>query len=176
MHGGKTALRRGLFRELRLDATASAAATRRALAAALALALAASIAASAEERISAAMAPVLVSGDRIPQPLGRLNGNAERGHALMVERAAANCLNCHAVPGLPVAGNVGPSLAGIGARLSAAQLRLRIADIQRVKADAVMPSYYRTDGLDRAASEYRSKPVLDAQQVEDLIAYLETLK
>ncbi len=119
-----------------------------------------------------------VVGDGIPQPLTRTPGNAERGRALLVERAAANCLLCHAVPdpSQRVAGNVGPSLAGVGRRLSAAQLRLRIADIQRLNPDAVMPSYYRVDELDRVAGEYRGKPVLDGQQVEDLVAYLETLK
>jgi len=60
--------------------------------------------------------------------------------------------------------------------LSAAQLRLRIADIQLVKPDAAMPSYYRVEHLDRVASEYRGWPVLDAQQVEDVVAYLETLR
>jgi sulfur-oxidizing protein SoxX len=122
------------------------------------------------------MAPIQVVGDGIARPLGDLSGSAERGRTLMVERAAANCLLCHALPGLTVAGNVGPSLAGVGTRLSAAQLRLRIADIERVEASAVMPSYYRVEGLDRVATEYRGKPVLDAQQVEDLVAYLETLK
>ena len=116
-------------------------------------------------------------GDGIPKPLAS-SGNAERGRALLVERAAANCVLCHAFPdpALRVSGNVGPSLAGIGNRLTAAQLRLRVADIQRMDRDAVMPSYYRTTTLDRVASDYRGRPILDAQQVEDLVAYLGTLK
>jgi L-cysteine S-thiosulfotransferase len=75
-----------------------------------------------------------------------------------------------------VAGNVAPSLDGVGRRLSAAQLRLRVADIQRVNPATVMPSYYRTEGLDRVATEYRGKPILDARQVEDLVSYLGSLK
>ena len=131
--------------------------------------------ACAQERSAAAR---VVVADGMPRPLSAVPGNAERGRALLVERGAANCLLCHAVPdpSLRIAGNVGPSLAGVGARLSAAQLRLRIADIQRLKPDAAMPSYYRVEALDRVAAEYRGKPVLDGQQVEDLVAYLETLK
>lgn len=128
--------------------------------------------------LPAKAAPSLqVVGDGIPKPLAS-PGNAERGRALLVERAAANCVLCHAFPdpALRVSGNVGPSLAGIGARRTAAQLRLRIADIQRIDRDAVMPSYYRTATLDRVASGYRGQSILDAQQVEDLVAYLETLK
>jgi sulfur-oxidizing protein SoxX len=75
-----------------------------------------------------------------------------------------------------VAGNVAPSLDGVGRRLSAAQLRLRVADIQRVNPTTVMPSYYRIEGLDRVAAEYRGKPILDAGQVEDIVSYLGSLK
>ena len=118
-------------------------------------------------------------GDGIPRPLpGTATGNAERGRALLVERGNANCVLCHAFPdaALRVAGNVGPPLAGVGGRLSPAQLRLRIADIQRLNPNVAMPSYYRVDALDQVATEYRGKPILDAQQVEDLIAYLERLQ
>ena len=120
-----------------------------------------------------------VVGDAIPRPLpGAAAGSAERGRALLVERGAANCLLCHAFPdpALRIAGNVGPSLAGVGGKFSAAQLRLRIVDIQKITPNAVMPSYYRVDDLDRVAREHRGKPILDGQQVEDLVAYLETLK
>lgn len=119
-----------------------------------------------------------VIGDGIPQSLAVAPGSAERGRALLVERGAANCLLCHAIsdPQMRVAGNVGPSLDGVGRRLSAAQLRLRTADIERLNAATVMPSYYRADGLNRVAAEYRGRTILDARQVEDLVAYLETLK
>lgn len=90
----------------------------------------------------------------------------------------ANCLLCHAVPetGERFMGNVGPPLSGVGGRLSAAQLRLRIVDQSRLNRDTVMPSYYRVSGLTRVAAAYRGKPVLTAQQIEDVIAYLQTLR
>ena len=124
------------------------------------------------------MASFQVTGDGISQALASMQGNAERGRAQLVERGAANCLLCHAVPDprMRVAGNVAPSLDGVGGRLSAAQLRLRVADIQRVSPTTVMPSYYRIEDLDRVAAEYRGKPILDAGQVEDIVSYLGSLK
>jgi len=132
----------------------------------------------AGEQRAGVVGSIRLVGDGIPDPLSAIRGNAERGRALLVERAAANCLLCHAVPdpSMRVAGNVAPSLEGIGRRLSVAQLRLRVADIQRVNPNIAMPSYYRVEGLDRVAAECRGKPILDASQIEDIVAYLETLK
>jgi len=93
-----------------------------------------------------------------------------------VAREGGHCVLCHAAPGVGTAGNVGPSLAGVGSRLTAGQLRLRVADISRVKPDAVMPSFHRVEGLARVAPEYQGRPVLDGQQVEDVVAWLETLR
>jgi sulfur-oxidizing protein SoxX len=73
-------------------------------------------------------------------------------------------------------GNVAPPLSGIGSRASAGELRLRIVDPTRVNKDAVMPAYYRVHELDGVAAEYRGKPILTAQQVEDVVAYLLTLR
>lgn len=132
----------------------------------------------ADDRAAGAMANFQVAGDGISQPLAGTRGDAERGRALLVERGAANCLLCHAIPDtrMRVAGNVAPSLDGVGRRLSVAQLRLRVADIQRVNPATVMPSYYRIEGLDRVAAEYRGRPILDARQVEDVVSYLGILK
>jgi len=118
-----------------------------------------------------------IVGDGAPDRLAA-PGDAARGRALIAARESANCVLCHAVPDPAVrfAGNVGPSLAGVGARLSEAQLRLRVADNVRVNPATVMPSYYRIDGMDRVASNYAGKPVLTAQQVEDVVAWLVTLK
>ena len=118
-----------------------------------------------------------VVGDGVPDRLAA-PGDTARGRALIAARESANCVLCHAVPDPAVrfAGNVGPSLAGVGARLSEAQLRLRVADNVRVNPATVMPSYYRIDGMDRVASNYAGKPVLTAQQVEDVVAWLVTLK
>ncbi|MET0919242.1 MAG: sulfur oxidation c-type cytochrome SoxX [Burkholderiales bacterium] len=118
-----------------------------------------------------------VIGDGAPDRLAAV-GDAARGRALVVARDSANCVLCHAVPDPAVkfAGDVGPSLAGVGARLSEAQLRLRVADNLRVNPATVMPSYYKVDGLDRVASTYAGKPVLTAQEMEDVVAWLVTLK
>ena len=85
---------------------------------------------------------------------------------------------CHSVPdaSIPFAGNVGPPLAGVGARLSTAQLRLRVVDNMRVNSQTIMPSYYKVAGLERVATPFRGKPILTAPQVEDVVAYLGTLR
>jgi len=103
-------------------------------------------------------------------------GDPGRGHEVFVSREGGHCVLCHAAPGVAVAGNVGPSLAGVGARLSPAQIRHRVTDITRVKPDAVMPAFHRTEGLERVAGAYAGKPVLDAQQVEDVVAFLAGLR
>ncbi|MGZ5651992.1 MAG: hypothetical protein ACXWG8_16830, partial [Usitatibacter sp.] len=79
-------------------------------------------------------------------------------------------------PGVAIAGDVGPSLAGIGSRLSASQIRLRIADITRIVPEAVMPAFHRTEGLTRVAARYAGKPALTGQEVEDIVAWLGTLR
>lgn len=118
-----------------------------------------------------------VVGDAAPDRLAA-PGDAARGRALVVARASANCVLCHVVPDPAVkfSGDVGPSLAGVGSRLSEAQLRLRVADNLRVNPATVMPSYYKVDGLDRVARAYDGKPALTAQEVEDVVAWLATLK
>jgi len=80
------------------------------------------------------------------------------------------------VPGETNFGNIAPTLAGVGARLSRAQLRLRVTDSTRVNPESPMPAYYRTEGLNQVASAFRGKPLLSAQQVEDVVAWLATLK
>ena len=117
-----------------------------------------------------------VDGDAIRERLAE-PGDATRGKAVVTARDS-NCLLCHAVPdsGVRAMGNVGPPLAGVGARLNEGQLRLRIVDSMRLNRDTIMPSYYRTEGLSRVAEAWRGKPVLTAQQVEDTVAYLLTLR
>lgn len=131
----------------------------------------------ATSAIAANLEPHRIVGDTIPEPLGALVGEAARGR-LVISGRDANCLLCHAVPetGVRFMGDIAPALSGVGARLSAAQLRLRIVDQSRLNPGTVMPSYYKVDGLVRVAAAYRGKPVLDAQQIEDVVAYLQTLK
>ena len=126
---------------------------------------------------SPALEPYRVEGDAIPASLGSAIGDPARGREVMTGRDA-NCLLCHAVAetGVRFMGDIAPPLSGVGARLSEGQLRLRIVDQSRLNPDTVMPSYYRVDGLVRVAPAYRGKPVLTAQQVEDFVAYLKTLK
>jgi len=104
------------------------------------------------------------------------SGDATRGREVFVSREGGHCVLCHAVPGMDMAGDGGPSLAGVGARLNAAQIRLRVADITRVKPDAAMPSFHRTEGLNRVAAGHSGKTALTGQQVEDVVAYLAALK
>jgi sulfur-oxidizing protein SoxX len=119
-----------------------------------------------------------VVGDGIPEAIGGVAGDADRGRALVLARESANCVLCHALPdpGVRFSGNVGPPLGGVARTLSVAQLRLRVVDDMRVNPKTIMPSYYRADGFDRVAAAYRGRPILDARQVEDIVAYLATLK
>lgn len=126
----------------------------------------------------ASLPPLVIVGDGIPDPIAGARGDAARGRALLVAHDSANCILCHALsdPAVRFAGNLGPSLDGIARRFSVAQLRLRVADNMRIDAATIMPSYYRVDGLDRVVAAYRGKPILDAGQIEDIVAYLATLK
>jgi sulfur-oxidizing protein SoxX len=119
-----------------------------------------------------------VIADGIPEAIGGAAGNAERGRALIVGREAANCVLCHAVPepGVRFSGNLGPPLGGVARTLTFAQLRLRVVDNMRLNPRTIMPSYYRIEGFDQVAGAYRGKPILDAEQIEDIVAYLATLK
>ena len=125
-----------------------------------------------------ALVPYKVQGGRIQAPLTPEAGDVARGRAAVLSRDAGNCFLCHSVPdaGETQLGNIGPPLAGVGARLNAAQLRLRLVDSTRLNRASVMPAYYRIQGLRRVAPAYAGKPLLTAQQVEDVIAYLLTLR
>lgn len=119
-----------------------------------------------------------VTGDNIARPLTAQPGNPNRGYEIASNRQIGMCVLCHQIPNSPdkFQGDIATSLAGAGARWSVSQLRLRIVDSRRVNADSVMPSYHRTEGLSRVGAAWRDKPILDAQQVEDVVAWLATLK
>jgi sulfur-oxidizing protein SoxX len=144
----------------------------------LVLAAAISMDAGSGSRAEGGLAVFEIAGDAIPAPLSGLNGNAARGLAIIRDRSVGNCLICHALP-LPdelFQGEIGPSLAGVGSRLSAGQIRLRLVDQSRINPDTLMPPYYRIDGLVNVAPEYSGRPALDAQQIEDVVVYLAGLK
>lgn len=118
-----------------------------------------------------------VVGDSVPAPLGGLDGDPARGAAIVVDRRRGNCLACHRIPlAQPFQGEVGPSLAGIGDRLEPGQIRLRVIDTSRTRPDTLMPPYYRIEGLTDVAPEFRGRPALTAQEVEDVVAFLATLE
>ncbi|MDO8298209.1 sulfur oxidation c-type cytochrome SoxX [Lacisediminimonas sp.] len=123
-------------------------------------------------------AQVVLVGDAIPEPLLAAPGDAARGRAIITDRQVGLCLLCHSgpFPDQRFQGDIAPSLAGAGSRWSAGQLRLRIADPGRLNPSTIMPSYYRLDGLQRVAPSWQGKTVLSAQQIEDVIAYLRTMR
>ena len=120
----------------------------------------------------------VIAGDAIPEPLTGQPGDPGRGRAVVADRQAGLCLLCHAGP-FPeerFQGNLAPNLAGAGSRWSEGQLRLRLVDGQRLNPGSIMPSYYRTDGLTRVGPAWAGKPVLTAGQIEDVVAFLTTLR
>ncbi|MGF1619356.1 MAG: sulfur oxidation c-type cytochrome SoxX [Rhodomicrobiaceae bacterium] len=116
-------------------------------------------------------------GDAVPEPLGGLKGDAARGKAVVLDRRRGNCLICHVFPleGQPFQGEIGPPMAGVASRLSEGQIRLRLIDQSRINPDTIMPPYYRVGGLTNVAPEYEGRPALDAQEIEDVVAYLSGL-
>jgi sulfur-oxidizing protein SoxX len=140
---------------------------------ALALLLGASVA-----RAQDGPRPYTVVGDAIPASLTGTPGDAERGLKIVTNRQVGLCLLCHSGP-YPqdrFQGTLAPDLKGAGSRWSEGQLRLRIVDAARLNPATIMPPYYRVDGLERVAPAFRGKTILSAEQIEDVVAYLMTLK
>jgi L-cysteine S-thiosulfotransferase len=118
-----------------------------------------------------------VAGDAIPGSLTGMPGDAARGRALVLNRTST-CILCHngPFPEEKFQGDLAPNLAGAGSRWSEGQLRLRLVDASRLNPATIMPSYYRLDGLDRVGAAWRGKPILSAEQIEDMVAYLVSLR
>jgi sulfur-oxidizing protein SoxX len=119
-----------------------------------------------------------VVGDAIPASLTGAAGDAAKGRSIVANRQVGLCLLCHNGP-LPeerFQGNLAPSLAGAGGRWSEGQLRLRLTDSRRLNPGTIMPAYYQTEGLTQVAKTLVGQPLLAAQQIEDVLAYLMTLK
>jgi sulfur-oxidizing protein SoxX len=119
-----------------------------------------------------------IAGDAIPASLTGSQGDAAHGRVIVANHNTGLCLLCHSGP-FPqdkFQGTMAPDLAGAGARWSEGQLRLRIVDASKFNPQTIMPPFYRVDHLTRVPPAYRGKPVLSAVEVEDVIAYLMTLK
>jgi L-cysteine S-thiosulfotransferase len=122
--------------------------------------------------------PYTVVGDAIPESLTGMPGDPTRGKAIVTSRQTGLCLLCHSAP-LPeekFQGTIGPDLKGSGSRYSEGELRMRMVDSRRLNPDTIMPSYYRLEGLERVAPAFRGKSVLSAEQIEDVVAFLKTLR
>jgi sulfur-oxidizing protein SoxX len=118
----------------------------------------------------AAFAPADVQAQA--QAPSEAGGDAARGRALLLQRHDTGCILCHVVPGLPQGGAIGPALGRVGSRLTAAELRARIADARRFNADTIMPPYLSTTGLQNVGRAHAGKTVLSEQALDDIVAYL----
>jgi L-cysteine S-thiosulfotransferase len=121
--------------------------------------------------------PYTVVGDAIPTSLTGAPADPTRGRAVVTNRQNT-CLLCHTGP-FPeerFQGNLAPDLRGTGARWSQGQIRLRVVDARRVNPATIMPPFHATDGLKRVGGPWRDKPILSAEQMEDVVAYLSTLR
>jgi L-cysteine S-thiosulfotransferase len=139
------------------------------------------IAAGALSGVAARAEPLrdyTVVGDAIPLSLTGTRGDPARGRAIVMDRRVAACLLCHTgpFPEEKFQGNLAPDLSGVGSRWSEGQLRLRLVDATRLNPDTIMPPYYRVEGLTRVGSAWLGKPVLTAEQIEDVVAFLLTLR
>ncbi len=133
---------------------------------------------SAAARAGEALRPYTIVGDAIPASLTGAEGDPARGKAIVLNRQVGLCLLCHSGP-FPeerFQGNMAPDLEGAGTRWSEGQLRLRLVDARKLNPDTIMPPYYVIDGMNRVARNFRGNPILSAEQIEDVVAFLATLK
>ena len=123
------------------------------------------------------LAPYKIVGEGIAESLTGAPGDAARGRALVLARTTT-CILCHSgpFPETRFQGDLAPDLTGVGNRWTVSQLRLRMVDASRFNPDTIMPSYYRDDGLVRVGRSFIGKPILSAAEIEDIVAYLATLR
>jgi len=122
--------------------------------------------------------PYTIVGDAIPASLTDAKGDPARGRAIVLNRQVGLCLLCHSGP-FPeerFQGNMAPDLKGAGARWSEGELRLRMVDARKLNPETIMPPYYVVDGMNRVLPAFRGKPILSAEQIEDVVAFLTTLR
>lgn len=122
--------------------------------------------------------PYRIESGGISAPLGGRQGDAGRGRKLVTDRRKGLCLLCHSGP-FPeerFQGDLAPSLAGIASRLTAEKIRLRIVDSTAINPASLMPPYHRIEGLVEVGAAWRGKPILTAEEIEDVVAFLGTLR
>ncbi len=120
----------------------------------------------------------VVDDERIPESLTGKPGDPVNGRKVAINRKQGNCLACHKMP-IPEQqfhGEVGPDLSTVGNTYGAGELRLRVVNPKIINPDTFMPAFYRPYGLHRVAKNFQGRTILTAQQVEDVVAYLQTLK
>ncbi len=120
----------------------------------------------------------IVGGESIDKSLTGQPGDPANGRKVAIDRKLGNCLACHVmpVPEQPFHGDVGPDLSETGGNLSEGEIRLRIVNSKALNPDTIMPAFYRNDGFERVMKKFQGKTMLSAQQVEDIVAYVMTLK
>ena len=117
-------------------------------------------------------------GESIVKSLTGKKGDAKKGRETAIHRKKGNCLACHVlpIPEQPFHGKIGPDLNGVASRYTAGEIRLRIVDPKIINEDTIMPAFYKKDGLHRVLKKFVGKTLVSAQDVEDMVAYLMTLK
>ena len=139
-----------------------------------------SLARRSADALARLLAGMILGGatDAIDTPLKAQPGDPARGRQIVENRQLSACLLCHAgpFPAPHLQGSIGPSLDGVGSRLTAGQIRLRLIDARKLNPDTVMPPYYVLDGLNRTARAWQRQPALSAQQIEDVVGFLVTLR
>ncbi len=137
----------------------------------------ADVAAQTPATTPVALVPFEVVEFSIPRPLTNTPGDVERGRRLALDRSKGNCVTCHELPvNADFQGNLGPPLTGVAGRYEPGELRLRIVDSKRINPESNMPPYYRIADLNVVRRDWAGKPALTAQEVEDVLAYLLTLR
>ncbi len=121
---------------------------------------------------------IAAAGDAMDTAVTAQPGDPARGGRIVEDRQLSACLLCHSgpFPAPHLQGTIGPSLEGVGSRLSAGQIRLRLVDARKLNPDTIMPPYYVADGLNRLGTTWQGRSALSAQQIEDVVAYLTTLR